>query len=73
VGRQGECARSASAINVNRYEGDINFEMTGVAHPPPQAEWTLDLQMRLISEVTPEALREARARYTTAIARHLYS
>jgi beta-lactamase class A len=53
-------------INVNRYEGDINFEMTGVAHPPPQAEWTLDLQYRLISGVTPEALREARERYTTS-------
>jgi beta-lactamase class A len=53
-------------INVNRYLGDINFEMTGVANPPPQAEWTLDLQYRLISEVTPEALREARARYTTS-------
>jgi beta-lactamase class A len=53
-------------INVNRYEGDINFEMDGVAHPPPQAEWTLDLQYRLLSGVTPEALREARARYTTS-------
>src|SRR5262245_23826480 len=53
-------------INVNRYEGDINFEMSGVAHPPPQAEWTLALQYRLISEVPPEALREARARYTTS-------
>jgi beta-lactamase class A len=53
-------------VNVNRSEGDINFEMTGVAHPPPEAEWTLDLQYRLISEVRPEALREARARYTTS-------
>jgi beta-lactamase class A len=53
-------------VNVNRYEGDINLEMTGVAHPPPEAEWTLDLQYRLISEVRPEALREARARYTTS-------
>src|SRR5262245_14637924 len=53
------------AINVNRYEGDINFEMTGVANPPPRAEWTLDLQYRLISEVAPDALRDARARYTT--------
>ena len=52
-------------INVNRFEGDINLEMNGVADPPPQADWTLDLQYRLISEVTPEALREARARYTT--------
>ena len=54
-----------NAINVNRYEGDINFEMTGVVNPPPQAEWTLDLQYRLISEVTPQALREARERYTS--------
>jgi beta-lactamase class A len=54
-----------TAINVNRYEGDINFEMTGVVNPPPQAEWTLDLQYRLISEVTPQALREARERYTS--------
>jgi len=53
-------------INVNRFEGDINLEMNGVANPPPQAEWTLDLQYRLISEVTPEALQEARARYTTS-------
>jgi beta-lactamase class A len=52
-------------INVNRSEGDINFEMTGVAHPPPEAEWTLNLQYQLISEVTPQALRDARARYTT--------
>jgi beta-lactamase class A len=51
------------AINVNRYEGDINFEMTGVQNPPPQDEWTLALQRRLISEVSPRALREARARY----------
>jgi len=56
-------------INVNRSEGDINFEMTGVANPPPEAEWTLDLQYRLISEVTPEALRAARARYTTSDSR----
>jgi beta-lactamase class A len=54
-----------NTINVNRSEGDINFEMTGVANPPPEAEWTLNLQYQLISEVTPEALREARAHYTT--------
>jgi len=53
-------------INVNRSEGDINFEMTGVANPPPHSEWTLNLQYQLISEVTPEALREARVRYTTS-------
>jgi beta-lactamase class A len=50
-------------ITVDRYEGDINFEMTGVAHPPPKEEWTLELQRRLISEVTPADLTAARARY----------
>jgi beta-lactamase class A len=51
------------AISVDRYEGDINFEMTGVLNPPPQDQWTLEMQYRLISEVTPQALRDARARY----------
>jgi beta-lactamase class A len=51
------------AISVDRYEGDINFEMTGVENPPPQDQWTLEMQYRLISEVTPQALRDARARY----------
>jgi len=50
-------------ISVDRYEGDINFEMTGVENPPPQEEWTLELQRRLVSEVNPQALTEARARY----------
>jgi len=50
-------------ISVDRYEGDINFEMTGVENPPPQEEWTLDMQRRLVSEVNPHALTEARARY----------
>jgi len=54
-----------AAINVNRYEGDIAFEMTGVVNPPPQSEWTLDLQRRLIDEVDHGALDAARARYTT--------
>jgi beta-lactamase class A len=52
------------AIHVNRYEGDIAFEMVGVAHPPPVSEWTLDLQYRLISEVPPAEVQAARARYT---------
>jgi beta-lactamase class A len=52
------------AINVNRYEGDIAFEMDGVLNPPPQAQWTLELQRRLIAEVPPAALRAARMRYT---------
>jgi beta-lactamase class A len=53
------------AINVNRYEGDINFEMTGVQNPPPRDEWTLELQRRVISEVRPRALRAARERYVS--------
>ena len=58
-------------INVNRYEGDINLEMTGVAHPPPQAEWTLDLQYRLISGSNPgSAARGACALYDERSARH---
>jgi beta-lactamase class A len=50
------------AININRYEGDINFEMTGVLSPPPQEQWTLELQRRLIDEVPRAALLAARAR-----------
>jgi beta-lactamase class A len=53
-----------NAINVNRYEGEIALEMDGVLDPPPQAQWTLELQRRLIAEVPQAALREARARYT---------
>lgn len=54
-----------TAINVNRYEGDIAFDMVGVINPPPVAEWTLELQRRLVSEVGPAALQAARARYTS--------
>src|SRR5262249_47216627 len=53
-----------NGIKVNRYEGDIAFEMDGVFNPPPKEHWTLELQRRLIAEVPPEALRAARARYT---------
>jgi len=50
-------------INVNRYEGDINFDMTGVASPPPHEQWTLELQRRLVSEVALPDLWAARLRY----------
>jgi beta-lactamase class A len=50
-------------MRVDRYEGDINFDMTGVENPPPHDEWTLELQRRLISEVPARTLREARVRY----------
>lgn len=52
-----------NAINVNRYEGDINFDMTGVQQPPPREQWTLELQRRLISEVPMAELWAARVRY----------
>jgi beta-lactamase class A len=52
-------------IHVNRYEGLIAFEMMGVTHPPPVAEWTLETQRRLIENVSPGDLRAARARYTS--------
>ena len=51
------------SISVDRYEGDINFEMTGVENPPPKEEWTLELQRRLVSEVDPQSLWAARMRY----------
>jgi beta-lactamase class A len=46
------------------YEGAIAFEMIGVAEPPPQSEWTLDVQRELIKKVPPLDLAAARARYT---------
>jgi beta-lactamase class A len=52
------------AIHVNRYEGDIAFEMVGVTHPPPIDEWTLQMQHRLIAEVPAADVQAARARYT---------
>jgi beta-lactamase class A len=52
-----------TGIDVTRYEGDINLEMTGVAAPPPQDEWTLELQRQLVLQVDPAAMRDARARY----------
>jgi beta-lactamase class A len=51
------------AIHVNRYEGDIAFEMVGVTHPPPADEWTLEMQYRLIAEVPTADVQAARARY----------
>lgn len=52
-----------AAINVNRYDGEIAFEMTGVRQPPPEPQWTLELQRRLIAAVPRGELRAARARY----------
>lgn len=51
------------AINVNRYQGQISFEMNGIT-PPAEAEWTLELQRRLLDEVTPAMQSAARAHYT---------
>jgi beta-lactamase class A len=54
-----------SGIHVNRYEGAIAFEMMGVTDPPPESEWTLDLQRELVDKVPLVDLLVARARYTT--------
>jgi beta-lactamase class A len=56
-----------AGIHVNRYEGAIAFEMMGVAEPPPDSEWTLDVQRGLIEKVPLPELLAARARYTTDI------
>ena len=53
-----------TAINVNRYEGQTLLEMAGVQQPPPETEWTLELERRLISEVPISEVMAARARYT---------
>jgi beta-lactamase class A len=57
--------RGFDAINVNRYDAAISLEMTGVREPVEDAQWTLDLQRRLIAAVPANELRDARARYTS--------
>jgi beta-lactamase class A len=57
--------RGFNAINVNRYDAQISLDMTGVREAVTDAQWTLELQRRLIAEVTPTDLRAARARYTS--------
>ena len=56
-----------TGIHVNRYEGAIAFEMMGVAEPPPESAWTLDVQRELINKVPLLDLLAARARYTTDV------
>ena len=58
-------ARGFNAININRYDAQISLEMTGVREPVEDAQWTLDLQRRLIAAVPADELWEARARYTS--------
>ena len=56
-----------TGIHVNRSEGAIAFEMMGVAAPPPESAWTLDVQRELIDKVPLHDLLAARARYTTDV------
>jgi beta-lactamase class A len=56
-----------TGIHVNRSEGAIAFEMMGVAAPPPESAWTLDVQRELIDKVPLRDLLAARARYTTDV------
>jgi len=53
-----------NGINVNRYEGQTLLDMAGVQQVPPETEWTLELERRLISEVPLNEVIAARARYT---------
>ena len=59
-------AQGFKDININRYDAQISLEMTGVREVVAESDWTLELQRRLISAVTPADLRDARARYTTS-------
>jgi beta-lactamase class A len=52
-----------SKINVNRSEGQLLLDMAGVSGAPPPELWTLELQRRLVAEVTRDALNEGRAHY----------
>ena len=56
-----------TGIHVNRSEGAIAFEMMGVAAPPPESAWTLNVQRELIDKVPLHDLLAARARYTTDV------
>jgi beta-lactamase class A len=58
-------AQGFNDINVNRYDAQISLEMCGVREAVAESDWTLQLQRRLISAVTPADLRDARARYTS--------
>ena len=50
-------------VNVNRYEGQLLLDMAGVSGAPPDDQWTLDLQRRLVAEVAKPALNDGRERY----------
>jgi beta-lactamase class A len=58
-------AQGFKDININRYDAQISLEMTGVREVVAESDWTLELQRRLISAVTPTDLRAARERYTS--------
>ena len=59
-------AQGFKDININRYDAQISLEMCGVREAVAESDWTLQLQRRLISAVTPADLRAARERYTTS-------
>ena len=64
-------AQGFNDININRYDAQISLEMCGVREAVAESDWTLQLQRRLISAVTPTDLRDARARLHQRSARHL--
>ena len=62
--------RGFNAINVNRYDAQISLDMTGVREAVTDAQWTLELQRRLIAEVTPTDLRGRACALHERSARH---
>jgi beta-lactamase class A len=52
-----------TAINVDRYEGQLLLDMAGIFEAPPPEQWTIELQRRLVAEVDRQALNKGRAQY----------
>ncbi|HKY22979.1 MAG TPA: class A beta-lactamase [Vicinamibacterales bacterium] len=52
-----------TTINVNRSEGQLLLDMAGVVGAPPPEQWTLELQRRLVDEVSKDALKIGRERF----------
>lgn len=60
-------ARGEIGVSLFSVETAIALERMGVAEPPPQSEWMLDVQRELIKRVPPLDLVAARARYTAEL------
>ena len=52
-----------TTINVDRSEGQLLLDMAGVTGAPPEADWTIALQRRLVADVDRHSLAVGRERY----------